>query len=53
MKEATMNYIFFVKAINEAGYVLNPYEPCVKNKSIENNQHTLTWHANDANDSHQ
>ena len=33
--------------------VPNPYEPCVGNKVIENNQHALTWHEDDVKASRQ
>ena len=52
MKAATLCYEQFVKDTNEIGYVLNPHEPCVSNKLVENNQHTLTWHVDDVKASH-
>ena len=32
--------------------VANPYDTCVANKNVNNEQHTLTWHADDMKSSH-
>ena len=34
------------------GYKINPYNPCVANKIIDETQHTVTWHINDLKFSH-
>ena len=41
-----------MKDTTEIDYVINTYEPCVANKMIENNQYSLTWHADDVKSSH-
>ena len=48
MKTAMLCCKNFVKDTKEVSYVLNPYETYVENEVIENKQHTLTWHVDDA-----
>ena len=31
---------------------MNPYDPCVANKMINNKQHTVIWHVDDLKISH-
>ena len=45
-------YKKFKKDIEEIGFQLNPYEPCVANRTIGNKQHTITWHVDDIKSSH-
>ena len=45
-------YKKFKKAIEERGYVLNAYDPCVANKMINGKQHTISWHVDDLKASH-
>ena len=52
MKTAMLCCKNFVKDTKEVSYVLNPYETYVENEVIENKQHTLTWHVDDAKASH-
>ena len=33
--------------LEQQGYILNPYDPCVINKIIKNNIHTVVWHVDD------
>ena len=32
--------------LKEQGYKINPYDPCMANKIINGEQHTVTWHVN-------
>ena len=41
-----------MKDTNEIDHFLSPHEPCVANKMVENNQHSLVWHVDDTKDSH-
>ena len=34
------------------GYKLNPYDPCIANKTINGKQHTIAWHVDDLKISH-
>ena len=52
MKAAILYYKQFAKDITEIDYALNPYEPCVANKMVDNQQHTLMWHVDDVKASH-
>jgi hypothetical protein len=45
-------YKKFVKDIKSIGFILNPYDPCVANRMIEEKQQTLTWHVDDIKSSH-
>ena len=38
--------------LQEAGYQINPYDPCVANKIINRKQHTVSWHIDDLKFSH-
>ena len=38
--------------IQEEGFVLNPYDPCVANKVINGKQMTICWHMDDLKASH-
>ena len=52
LKASLLCYKQFVSDIKEIGYVINPYDPCVANKIINNKQHTITWHADDVTFAH-
>ena len=45
-------YKKFRKSIEAKGYKVNPYDPCVANKTINGKQHTITWHVDDVKGSH-
>ena len=45
-------YKKFRKSIEKIGYEINPYNPCVANKMIDNKQHTISWHVDDLKSSH-
>ena len=38
--------------MEEKGYEINPYDPCVANKIINGSQHTVIWHVDDLKCSH-
>ena len=33
--------------LEELGFVFNPYDPCVANKMVRGNQHTVRFHVDD------
>jgi hypothetical protein len=41
---AVLFYEKLVGDLRSQGFELNPYDPCVANKTIAGNQFTLTWH---------
>ena len=45
-------YKQFVRDIKTIGFVLNPYDPCVANRTVYNKQHTICWHVDDIKSSH-
>ena len=45
-------YKKFRASIEKIGYVVNPYDPCVANKTIGGKQHTISWHVDDLKSSH-
>jgi hypothetical protein len=45
-------YKKFRQDIEDIGFEINPYDPCVTNQMIDGNQHTLTWHVDDVKSSH-
>ena len=45
-------YKKFRTSIEKIGYKVNPYDPCVANKTINNKQHTISWHVDDLKSSH-
>ena len=51
-KDALLFYQNSVGDLMIIGFELNPYEPCVVNKTINGKQLTLVWHVNDIKSSH-
>jgi hypothetical protein len=37
----------FGKDLKEQDFTINPYNPCVANRTIDDTQHTVTWHKDD------
>lgn len=42
----------FRKDIESIGFRVNPYDPCVANWMVNQQQHTVTWHVDDLKSSH-
>ena len=40
------------KDLEEIGFKVNPYDPCVANRIVNGKQHTVTWHVDDLKSSH-
>ena len=49
MKAALLFYQNFIGYLMTIGFELNPYDPCVVNKTINGKQLTLIWHVDDIN----
>ena len=47
MKAALLFYQKFVGDLMTIGFELNPYDPCVANKTINRKKLTLIWHVDD------
>jgi hypothetical protein len=52
LRSALLFYEKLVGDLRSQGFELNPYGPCVANKTIAGNQFTLTWHVYDIKMSH-
>ena len=52
LQSSLLYYKKFRMDIEEIGYKMNPFDPCVANKIICKKQHTVTWHVDDLKASH-
>ncbi len=52
LQSALLFYQKFKADIEEYGFKLNPYDPCVANKMVNGKQLTITWHVDDLKASH-
>jgi len=47
MKSALLFYRKLVADLTSIGFDINPYDPCVANKMIDDKQMTICWHVDD------
>ena len=47
MKSALLFYRKLVADLLSLGFTINPYDPCVANKTIDGKQMTICWHVDD------
>ena len=52
IKSALLWYKLFTSTLEQMGFVLNPYDPCVANKMINGKQCTICWYVDDLKVSH-
>jgi len=52
MKSALLFYRKLVSELQEMGFTINPYNPCVANKTVNGTQMTIRWHVDDLMISH-
>ena len=52
LKSALQFYKKFRSDIEEYGFKVNPYNPCVANADLNGHQMTVTWHVDDLKVSH-
>ncbi len=52
LRSALLFYKKLVADLERAGFKLNPYDPCVANKTINGTQMTVCWHMDDLKVSH-
>ena len=52
LQSGLLYYQKFQKDIEEYGFKVNPYDPCVANKMVNGKQLTITWHVDDLKASH-
>ena len=49
---ALLWYELFAGTLRGIGFTINPYEPCIANKTINGKQCTITWYVDDVKVSH-
>jgi hypothetical protein len=47
MKSALLFYCKLVADLMSVGFSINPYDPCVANKTVHQSQMTICWHVDD------
>jgi hypothetical protein len=52
LRSALLLYKMLLKDLEDRGFVVNPYGPCVANKMVNGKQFTITWHVEDLKLSH-
>ncbi len=52
MKSTLLFYKKLVSELIGMGFIINPYDPCIANKMVNENQMTLRWHVDDLMISH-
>ena len=52
LQSALLFYHKLRKELEDYGFEVNPYDPCVANKIINGSQMTVTWHVDDLKVSH-
>ena len=52
VKSALLWYCLFRDTLQDLGFVLNPYDPCVANANIKGSQCTIVWYVDDNKISH-
>jgi hypothetical protein len=52
LRSALLFYEKLVGDLKSQGFEINPYDPCVANKTVAGKQFTLTWHVDDIKMSH-
>ena len=53
MVSSLIYYNKFVKTLKSTGFQINPYDPCVANRLVDNKQKTICFHVKDCKISHQ
>jgi Reverse transcriptase (RNA-dependent DNA polymerase) len=54
LQASLMFYKKLRRDLEEIGYRVNPYDPCVANRIVKNGKrHTITWHVDDLKSSHE
>ena len=52
MQSSLLWYKTFKECLEELGFKINPYDPCVTNKMVNNEQRTICWYVDDTKISH-
>mmetsp|Transcript_11837 Transcript_11837/g.17121 ORF Transcript_11837/g.17121 Transcript_11837/m.17121 type:complete len:448 (-) Transcript_11837:440-1783(-) len=52
MQSSMLFYKKLVSDLKTIGFELNPYDPCIANRSVNSKQHTILWHVDNVKASH-
>jgi hypothetical protein len=52
LQSSLLYYKKICRDIEQIGFEVNPYDPCVANRMVEGKHHTITWHVDDVKSSH-
>ena len=52
LQSALLFYKKLKEVMGKKGFEINPYDPCVANRTVGGKQHTVTWHVDDLKSSH-
>ena len=52
LQSSLLFYRKFRKDIEDIGFEVNPYDPCVANRTVSDQQQTVVWHIDDLKSSH-
>jgi hypothetical protein len=52
LRSALLFYRKLIADLESAGFKINPYDPCVANKTVNGTQMTVCWHVDDLKVSH-
>jgi hypothetical protein len=44
LQSSLLFYKKLKKDLEDTGFIINPYDPCVANRLVNGTQQTLTWH---------
>jgi hypothetical protein len=47
LQASLMFYKKLRRDLEEIGFIVNPYDPCVANRIVKGKRHTITWHVDD------
>jgi Reverse transcriptase (RNA-dependent DNA polymerase) len=53
LQAALLFYKKLKKDLESIGFKINPYDPCVANRTVKGKQHTVTWHVDNLKSSHE
>jgi Reverse transcriptase (RNA-dependent DNA polymerase) len=53
LQAALLFYKKLKKDLESIGFKINPYDPCVANRTVNGKQHTVTWHVDDLKSSYE
>jgi predicted rRNA methylase YqxC with S4 and FtsJ domains len=52
LQSAMLFYNKLRKDLESVSFIVNPYDPCVANRTVNGHHHTVTWQVDDLKSSH-